>query len=93
MKVPDHLVPVGTTDVHQGRTDVMNVVQAPDATADTQRWKPLDRPGGFYQLANRASGLSLWVPGVSNLSTANTWNVVKVPASWSGNEGIWSIAP
>lgn len=23
------------------------------------------------------------------LGTANTWNVVEVPARWSGNEGIW----
>lgn len=70
----------------------MNVMDAPDASPHTQLWKPVGGPGGLCQLGNRASGLALWVPGDSYLGTADTKNVVEVPASWSGDDGIWSIA-
>jgi F5/8 type C domain/Ricin-type beta-trefoil lectin domain-like len=87
------LVLTGTSDGYQGRTDVMNVVEAPAATTDTQLWKPVIETGQFYRLVNKASGLSLWLTGNLYLGLANTYNIVQVPAGWSGPQLTWSIAP
>lgn len=87
------LVLAGTSDGYQGRTDVMNVVEAPAATTDTQLWKPVIETGQFYRLVNKASGLSLWLTGDLYLGLANTFNIVQVPAGWSGPQLTWSIAP
>lgn len=87
------LVLAGTSDGYQGRTDVMNVVEAPAASSDNQLWKPVVLTGGFYKLVNKASGLSLWLTGDLYLGLANTYSIVQVPAGWSGPQLTWSIAP
>jgi alpha-L-fucosidase 2 len=87
------LILTGTSDGYQGRTDVMNVVEAPAANNDTQLWKPVIESGANYRLVNKASGLSLWLTGDLYLGLANTYNIVQVPAGWSGPQLTWSIAP
>lgn len=87
------LVLTGTSDGYQGRTDVMNAVEAPAANTDTQLWKPVIESGANYRLVNKASGLSLWLTGNLYLGLANTYNIVQVPAGWTGPQLTWSIAP
>ena len=87
------LLLTGTNDGYQGRTDVMNVVEAPATDTDTQLWKPVLESWPYYRLNNKASGMSLWLTGEAYLGLANTYNVVQVPSSWSGPQLTWSIAP
>jgi Alpha-L-fucosidase/Ricin-type beta-trefoil lectin domain-like len=87
------LLLTGTSDGYQGRTDVMNVVEAPATNTDTQLWKPVLESWPYYRLNNKASGMSLWLTGNPYLGLANTYNVVQVPSSWSGPQLTWSIAP
>jgi hypothetical protein len=56
-------------------------------------WKPVIESGANYRLVNKASGLSLWLTGDLYLGLANTYNIVQVPAGWSGPQLTWSIAP
>lgn len=87
------LLLTGTSDGYQGRTDVMNVVEAPAANVDTQLWKPVIESWPYYRLINKSSGLSLWLTGNLYLGLANTYNIVQVPTTWSGPQLTWSIAP
>jgi Ricin-type beta-trefoil lectin domain-like len=87
------LLLTGTSDGYQGRTDVLNVVEAPATNTDTQLWKPVLESWPYYRLNNKASGMSLWLTGNPYLGLANTYNVVQVPSTWSGPQLTWSIAP
>jgi len=77
-------------DVTSGSTvDGAEIIQYTDNGGANQRWLPIDRGGGRYEIRSKLSGKTLDVEGASPNSGAN---LIQMTAS-GGNSQRWALDP